>query len=130
MDDLVKALIVPFVAGFIVQRFLDILDPLTSKLIKDANVKKIVLGLASLGIGWILAGCLHLRLFHALGAIPVDANLPRGLDELFTGIFISAGTEGFNSLLKFANYKKEASKAEAAAKRAQVTAEQLRLVNP
>ena len=128
MDDLVKALIVPFVAGFVVQRFLDILDPLTSKLIQDANIKKIVLGVASLGIGWMLAYCLGLQLFHLL-LKPAEANLPRWLDELFTGIFISAGTEGFNSLLKFANYKKEASKAEAAAKRAQVTAEQLRLVN-
>jgi hypothetical protein len=128
MDDLVKALIVPFVAAFIVQRFLDILDPLTSKLIQDANVKKIVLGLASLGIGWILAGFLTLQLFHLL--VKPETSLPGWLDEFFTGIFISAGTEGFNSLLKFANYKKEASRADAAAKRGQVTAEQLRLVNP
>jgi hypothetical protein len=128
MDDLVKALIVPFVAAFIVQRFLDILDPLTSKLIQDANVKKIVLGLASLGIGWILAGFLTLQLFHLL--VKPETSLPGWLDEFFTGIFISAGTEGFNSLLKFANYKKEASKADASAKRGQVTAEQLRLVNP
>ncbi len=129
MDDLLKALIVPFVAGFVVQRFLDILDPLTSKLSQDANVKKIVLGLASLGIGWILAYCLDLKLFHAL-LKPAETSLPGWLDELFTGIFISAGTEGFNSLLKFANYKKEASKADAAEKKAQVTAEQLRSVNP
>jgi len=27
-----------------------------------------------------------------------------------SGIFISAGTEGFNSLLKFANYKKAEAK--------------------
>jgi hypothetical protein len=30
-----------------------------------------------------------------------------GRGVFFSGIFISAGTEGFNSLMKFANYKKE-----------------------
>jgi uncharacterized membrane protein YraQ (UPF0718 family) len=127
MNELVMALIVPFVAGFIVQRFLDIIDPLTSKLIRDANTKKIVLGIASLTIGCILAYNLKLKIFHTLLKRTDEAKL--WLDYLFTGIFISGGTEGFNSLLKFANYKKEASKAEAAAKMSQVSAEQLRSVN-
>ena len=129
MDDLVKALTVPFAAGFIVQRFLEILDPLTTKLIKDPNTKKIVLGLVSLAIGWTLAICVDLRIFHELPTLSAAAKLPDWLDHFFTGIFISAGTEGFNSLMKFANYKKETTKADAASKMSQLSADQLGAVN-
>ncbi len=38
-----------------VELFLEILDPVTVKFIKDPNTKKIVLGFASLGIGLALA---------------------------------------------------------------------------
>ena len=117
-EDLVKALTVPFAAGFIVQRFLEILDPVTVRLIKDPNTKKIVLGFVSLGIGCLVAGCAQIKMFHELLNLSADSTLPNSLDYFFTGIFISAGTEGFNSLLKFANYKKEASKADAASKMA------------
>jgi hypothetical protein len=130
MDDFVKSLIGPFAAAFIVQRFLEIIDPLTIKFIKDGNSKKIVLGLVSLCIGWALAGTTDIEIFHVLLKLPADARLPGWLDNLFTGIFISAGTEGFNSLMKFANYKKEASKADAAAKLSQVSAAQIQTVNP
>jgi hypothetical protein len=130
MDDLVKSLIGPFAAAFIVQRFLEILDPVTARLIKDGNTKKIVLGLVSVGIGWGLASSTGMEIFHILLKLPDAAGLPAWLDELFTGIFISAGTEGFNNLLKFAGYKKEAAKADAAAKLAQVSPAQIRSVNP
>jgi hypothetical protein len=130
MDDLVRSLIGPFAAAFIVQRFLEILDPLTVKLIKDGNTKKIVLGLVSLAIGWALAGSTDLEIFHVLLKLPADARLLGWLDNLFTGIFISAGTEGFNSLMKFANYKKEAGKADAAGKLSQMSPAQIRSVNP
>jgi hypothetical protein len=130
MDDLVKTLTVPFVAGFIVQRFLEILDPVTVKLVRDPNTKKIVLGLVSLGIGWALAGCAEIKLFHELLKLGTDSKLPDWLDYFFTGIFISAGTEGFNSLLKFANYKKDASKADAADKLKSAGSDAIKVVNP
>ena len=131
MQNLVQALIVPFVAGLIVQRFLEILDPLTVKFIKDPNTKKIVLGFASLGLGCALSGFADMRMFHLLHPLfPDFRELPSWLDVLFTGIFISAGTEGFNSLMKFANYKKEASKADAADKISKLNASQLGVVNP
>src|ERR1700683_4937291 len=111
MDDLTKALTVPFAAGFVVQRFLEMLDPVTAKFIKDSNTKKIVLGLVSFGIGLALASGMELKMFHQL--LGSSANDPRTnwLDYLATAIFVSGGTEGFNSLLKFANYKKESTKA-------------------
>lgn len=130
MNDLVKTLTVPFAAGFIVQRFLEILDPVNVKFIKDANTKKIVLGFVSLGIGCAVAGCAQIKMFYELLNLGADSALPNWLDYFFTGIFISAGTEGFNSLLKFANYKKEASKADAAAKLKSAGPDAVKAVNP
>jgi uncharacterized protein YacL len=131
MQDLIQALLVPFVAGFIVQRFLEILDPFTTAKIKDPNTKKMVLGFASLAIGCILSGFVDLRLFHALQPLFAGLRvLPHTVDVFFSGVFISAGTEGFNSLMKFANYKKEASKADAARKRSQLSGDELHSVNP
>jgi hypothetical protein len=122
--DLIKALTVPFVAGFIVQRFLEILDTCTTSKL-GPSLKKFVMGLLSLALGWMLAGVGHIAIFSAL-----KWQMPYGWDIFFSGIFISAGTEGFNSVMKFANYKKEASKADAASKKSQVTPDQLRSVNP
>jgi hypothetical protein len=116
MDDLVKALTVPFVAGFIVQRFLEITDP---------DRKRFVMGVVSLVLGLFLSGFGHLEIFKAL-----NWAIPEPWDVFFSGIFISAGTEGFNSLMKFAGYKKEASKADAANKKSQLSVAQLRSVNP
>jgi hypothetical protein len=130
-EDLVKALTVPFVAGLIVQRLLEIVDPITVKFVKDPNTKKIVLGFVSLGIGSALCGFGHVRIFEVLHPLfPNSREMTPFWDVVFSGIFISAGTEGFNSLMKFANYKKESTKTEAAAKKAQLSAAQLRSVNP
>jgi hypothetical protein len=129
MDPLTKGLVIPFAAAFIIQRFLEILDPLTSKLIEDPGWKKVVLGLVSLVMGWALASWLQLGIFHALGSGAV-VKLSESLDHFLTGIFISAGTEGFNSLLKFANYKKEESKADAASKKSVAPQAAMRSLNP
>jgi hypothetical protein len=124
MADLVKALTVPFAAGFIVQRLLELLDPFTTAKIKDPNTKKLVLGMISVVVGWSLAGFAHIEVFAAL-----QKPLPYVLDIFFSGVFISAGTEGFNSLIKFANYKKEATKGDAADKLSKLNLSQLGLVN-
>ncbi len=131
MQDLVQVLLAPFVAGFVVQRFLETLDPFTTAKIRDPNTKKMVLGFASLAIGSILSGFCDLRMFHALQlTFPGLHELPHAVDVFFSAVFISAGTEGVNSLMKFANYKKEASKADAARKRSQLSGDELGSVNP
>jgi hypothetical protein len=131
MQDLIHALLAPFVAGFIVQRFLELFDPFTAAKIRDPNAKKAILGVVSLAIGCIVSGFTDLRVFHALQlTFPGLHELPHAVDVFFSGVFISAGTEGFNSLLKFANYKKEASKADAARKRSQLSGDELGSVNP
>ena len=108
-----KALLVPFAAGFVVQRFLEILDPWTTDGIKNPQIKQAVMGTVSLILGTTMAGIGQLGIFHLLDTA---SKFPDWFDYFLTGVFISAGTEGFNSLMKFASYKKEASKADAANK--------------
>jgi|GraSoiStandDraft_46_1057282.scaffolds.fasta_scaffold09549_3 hypothetical protein len=108
MDPLITALGPAFAAGFAVQRLLEILDPIVNRLIKEEN-KKIVLGIVSLIMGLGLAFGAKLSVLNHLG-VTVDSYL----DYFVAGLIISAGTEGFNSILKFLSYKKEEKKAEAA----------------
>ncbi|HYM77084.1 MAG TPA: hypothetical protein VE377_14015 [Candidatus Dormibacteraeota bacterium] len=129
VEELAKTLTVPFAAGFVVQRFLEIVDPFTVKFIKDPATKKIVLGIVSLSIGMALAASLHLRIFHDLLQFDCDDLLMNLLDYFATGVFISGGTEGFNSLLKFANYKKEATKGDAVNKLKDASSDAIKKVN-
>jgi hypothetical protein len=129
-DNLVQTLTAPFAAGFVVQRFLEIRDPLTSKLLSNPIAKKAALGLISLLLGWWIAATVPIEIFHALLKQAGNSLFSPALDHLFSGIFISAGTEGFNSLMKFANYKKEASKADAASKLSGAPRDKLRQLNP
>ncbi len=139
MDDLIKALTVPFATGFVVQRLLEIADPYTTAHIKDPLKKKEVMGAVSLIIGVLLCVAAHIGILTILHqAMPDAANSPLPtdwwfgwIDYLASGIFVSAGTEGFNSLMKFANYKKEISKADAANKlNAAGASDAVKKVNP
>jgi hypothetical protein len=112
--EIAAALIVPFAAGFVVQRALEIADrcwPPASTPRQEQWVrwKPITMSVLSLFIGLCFAYFGKLHLFAQLG----NTDLRPCLDTIASGIFISAGTEGFNSLLKFASYQKEASKAKA-----------------
>ena len=117
MDTLVKALGPAFAAGFAVQQLLEVLDPLIIKIIGNAD-KKLVLGIVALIFGLILAFGTGLRVLEPLGV--ANAGL---WDTLVTGLVISAGTEGFNSILKFMGYSKEKEKAVAAIEKKKATTE-------
>jgi|SRR5579872_1826611 len=103
-----------FAAGFAVQQLLELA---TAILNLDSNptfqkYKKTILGILSLAAGLLLAGFVSpLRVLSALG---VAASGPT--DVLVTGFVLSAGTEGINSILKFAKYSKEDKKTTAASK--------------
>jgi hypothetical protein len=98
-----------FAAGFAVQQLLELA---TAILNLDSNptfqkYKKAILGLLSLAAGLLLAGFVsQLRVLSPLG---VAASGPT--DVCLTGLVLSAGTEGINSILKFAKYSKEDKKA-------------------
>jgi len=108
METLVKALGPAFAAGFAVQQLLEVLDPLIIKIIGKAD-KKLVLGIVAFVFGLGLAFGTGLRVLQPLGV--ANAGI---WDAIVTGLVISAGTEGINSILKFLGYTKEREKAVAA----------------
>jgi hypothetical protein len=115
MESLIQALGPAFAAGFAVQRLLEIVDVLMSAR-EPGKRKPAVLGVVSLVIGIGLAFAAKLRVFVPLGGnldATLNANLAAFVDYFVTGLIISAGTDGFNSILKFLTYKKEEKKAEA-----------------
>jgi hypothetical protein len=120
MDKLVTALGPAFAAGFAVQQLLEILDPLMDKIKVD---KKFLLGIVSLIAGLVLSFGAGLRVLQPLGIAGSDT-----WDALVTGLIVSAGTEGFNSIMKFLGYSKEKQKANAAEKQSAAGAEALSLV--
>jgi hypothetical protein len=126
-DTTIKALLAAFAAGFSIQQLLEILDAPFSLFLTNQTVKKSVLGLLSLGIGLLVAWQGQIHIFQLLGAS--SAAFPPALDTFLTAVFISAGTEGFNSLMKFANYKKEDAKTSAAAQKSKLSAKELSSVN-
>lgn len=122
METLVKALGPAFAAGFAIQQLLEVLDPLIIKLIGDGD-KKLILGIVSFVCGLALAFGTGLRVLEPLG-VP---NAGIG-DIIVTGLVISAGTEGINSILKFLGYTKEREKAVAAREKKATTEDALSLV--
>jgi len=111
MDKLITALGPAFAAGFALQQLLEILDPIVDIIpIKKIKLdKKVFLGILSLIVGLVLAFGVGLRVLQPLGIIDHDF-----WDGIVTGLIVSAGTEGFNSIMKFLGYSKEKEKADAA----------------
>ena len=122
MDTLVKALGPAFAAGFAIQQLLEILDPLIIKIIGQAD-KKLVLGIVAFIVGLVLAFGAGLSILEPLGV--ANAGI---WDTIITGLVISAGTEGINSILKFLGYTKEKEKATAATAKKALTGDTLSLV--
>lgn len=108
MDELARALGPAFAAGFAIERLLEILDPLLKELpgLEKPKSKKIVLGLVSLAVGLLLAWLAGIRVLQPLGVTTVGV-----VDIIATGLIVSAGTEGLNSIMKFIEYGKEGTKA-------------------
>ena len=131
MDTLTKALAPIFAAGFAVQQLLELIDPIIASGVKAPATKKVVVGIISLGIGLLLSGFGDFRVLTVLFKASSGSstwNHP-WLDGLVTGLILSAGTEGFNSIMKFLGYAKEGKKAEAAAAKTSATSEALKSLN-
>jgi hypothetical protein len=131
MDNITTLLAPVFAAGLAIQQLLEVI---TSFLDLDSRpgfqkYKKPILGLVALAVGFTLAANGYLRVLQPLFAVgtttdPVtkivttiySVQVPSYLDFIVTGLVISAGTEGINSILKFLKYTKEDKKRQAAAK--------------
>ena len=114
MDKLITALAPVFAAGLGIQQLGEILSPLFDKI--GSNYKKVVIGLISLVLGLVIAFVAKLHVLEVLGLPQAQGADLDFLDSLVTGLIISGGTEGINSILKFLKYKKEEVKTDAAAK--------------
>lgn len=123
MDNITTALAPVFAAGFAVQQLLEIPGTIID-LSKNENAqkfKKIILGIIGVIIGCTLAGSvddlavLRVLLTHMDAAgKPVVPEISRYVEVPVSGLIISAGTEGLNSILKFMKYTKEDKKNAAA----------------
>lgn len=96
-----------FAAGFAVQRVIEIVDgildgvaSLLEKVFwkKDAW-KKLLAGLLATGCGLAFAGIGGIRIVKYLTSDPVDGTV----DLVITALAIGGGTEGVNSVLKYAS---------------------------
>ena len=119
-----ETLAVISISGFAVQRTLDILDFLivliafgiktlldkSSKLsgwaVTELDIKKWLTALIGFGVGLLIMYVTKIKIVSAL-------NAQWGTIDVFVGaLAISGGSEGFNSVLKFAGFAKEARKVE------------------
>jgi hypothetical protein len=107
VDRFVMALGPAFAGGFAVQRFLEVIDPLLVEFFGQKK-KKIVLGIASVLVGLVLAFGAKLSVLKPFGIEGAGV-----FDRVITGLVISVGSEGLNSILKFLGYAKEERKAAA-----------------
>ncbi|MGA8274382.1 MAG: hypothetical protein WB919_22685 [Candidatus Sulfotelmatobacter sp.] len=111
VSNIVITLAPAFAAGFAVQQGLQILDGFLNLKKQLGPITKTGLaGVVSLGLGIAFAA----GGIHVLGPLyPVPApptpppQPPYWLELLVSGLVISAGTEGFNSIMKFIGYKKD-----------------------
>lgn len=115
MDKLIIALAPVFAAGLGIQQLGELLSPLLDKI--STEYKKVVFGLISLTLGLAVAFMFQVHLLNLLFDIPPDDTDKFVIfDRFVSGLIISTGTEGVNSILKFLKFKKEETKNEAAIK--------------
>ncbi len=105
MDKLIEALGPVFAAGFAVQQLIELLSPVVNRI---KSRKKEILGLSSLVIGLVLSWGLGLRVLQTLGVKTSPIA-----DVILSGLVISGGTDGINSIVKFLGYAKEKKRVDA-----------------
>jgi len=119
MDKLLTALAPAFAVGLGMQKLLELLDPVVDAILgaieaSDADrvrLKKLTAGALSLTAGIILSAVAELGVLSALRATSLKG--PQWVvDVIVTGLIVSGGTEGMNSIVKFLGYAKDAKKAD------------------
>lgn len=124
MANLIYALAVPFTCGVAVQRLLAILDAVWTWRKFDAATKAWLSALISFVCGLAVAFGGYIRILEAIATVlmkpgssrfsPETTASAQFIDIVATALIVSAGTEGFNTIIKFLGYAKEQQKAKAA----------------
>jgi len=126
MDILITSLGPAFAAGLAIQQLLEIADRFFDQILKIVDPtgalavldKRFVLNILSFVVALILTIGAGLRVLNPLGV--QTGGLGGDLaDVLVTSLIISAGTESFNSIVKFLGYVKEDRKVMATTKKVQ-----------
>ena len=112
MDTLAMALAPAVIASIALQQLIELTDPFLETWLR--RYKKPILSAASLALALALSLGLGFRILTPLGMVRSNA-----LDILVTSLFIAGGVKGFNDLLKWVGYSKEARKAALAPEQAQ-----------
>lgn len=114
MDNLISSFGPAFAAGLAIQQLLELADRFIDQFLKIVGSplgieidKKLILGLISLIMGYIITVGAELRVLQSLGVVIEGGDFA---DVIVTALIISAGTESFNSILKFLGYVKEDKK--------------------
>jgi hypothetical protein len=126
MQNIIMALAPVFAAGFAIQQLLEVPGTLLELYGGDnaQKYKKIILGILGAIAGCLLAASvddlavLRVLLTHTVTdaagkSTTVVPVISRWVEVPVTGLILSAGTEGVNSILKFMKYAKEDKKNEA-----------------
>jgi hypothetical protein len=123
MDKLIESLGPAFATGLAIQQLLEIADRFWDQILKIIDPtgalavldKRFVLNILSFLVALILTIFAGLRVLMPLG---IDAGGAGDLADVFvTTLIISAGTESFNSIVKFLGYVKEDRKITATVKK-------------
>ncbi len=109
MDPLITALAPIFVAGLAIQQLLETLDIILQKLFDKAWKSYVMSGIA-LVLGLLFSWLAGLRILASLGVSSDTTGMGTVVDIVVTGLIISGGTEGVNSIVKFLGYAKENQK--------------------
>jgi hypothetical protein len=113
VDDLIVALAPGFVAGFGVQRVLELGDAVLGRNQWIKDHKAPLAAAVSIALGFLFAWVTNVRVLKPLaGTNPV----PDVWDLVLTALVVSAGTEGMNSILKYLGYKKDSADEDSKAK--------------
>lgn len=113
--DYIKALAAPFVAGFAVQQGVEVVSSLYSlkeKWDKNVKGKKAFFSFVSVVLAWMIVALADLDVLKPF----IQGESNAFIHRFTTIIFLSAGTEGFNSVMKWLSYKKADVKATVAEK--------------
>lgn len=105
MDELIKNLMPLLVASVAVQQLLELPEALLSLSSRYQKHKKPFVKLIAVAVGMIFA---REGQFHILSI--VGSRLNPFIDTLLAGLVVSAGTDCFNSIVKFLSYVKENKK--------------------
>ena len=110
MDLLIQSLGPAFAAGLAIQQLLELADRFWDQILKilgpspfiEAVDKKLLLGIVSSVTALFITIVTGLRVLHPMGINQGDLA-----DVFVTTLIISAGTESFNSIVKFLGYVKD-----------------------